>query len=261
MIGCETVEGRAAVVYCRVSTLEQTKNLSLETQQRVCVDYCRHNGYFVAQIFVERGESAKTADRTELKKLLAYCRKHRGEIEAVIVYSISRFARDRYDHVVLRVHLQRLGVTLRSATEPFDDTSTGKLMEGVLAAFAQFDNDVRAERTRDGIRAALEAGRWPFRPPLGYLPEPAAAATATGRARRSSIVPDPEKAHLIAMAFDAYATGRHKTQRAGTCDSGRASNVEWQAAVETDAGQDPQERAIRGVGSERKMRRSDARES
>jgi hypothetical protein len=34
---------------------------------------------------------------------------------------------------------------LRSATEPIDDTSTGKLMEGVLAAFAQFDNDVRSD--------------------------------------------------------------------------------------------------------------------
>jgi DNA invertase Pin-like site-specific DNA recombinase len=29
-------------------------------------------------------------------------------------------------------------------------------MEGVLAAFAQFDNDVRADRTRAGMRAALE---------------------------------------------------------------------------------------------------------
>jgi hypothetical protein len=28
------------------------------------------------------------------------------------------------------------------ATEPIDDPSTGKLMEGVLAAFAQLDNDV-----------------------------------------------------------------------------------------------------------------------
>ncbi|MEQ1574155.1 MAG: recombinase family protein [Vicinamibacterales bacterium] len=46
--------------------------------------------------------------------------------------------------------------TLRSATEPIDDTSTGKLMEGVLAAFAQFDSDCRSDRTRAGIKAALE---------------------------------------------------------------------------------------------------------
>jgi DNA invertase Pin-like site-specific DNA recombinase len=57
----------------------------------------------------------------------------------------------------LRSHLRSLGISLRSATEPIDDTSTGKLMEGVPAAFAQFDNDVRSDRTRAGMRAALES--------------------------------------------------------------------------------------------------------
>ena len=34
-----------------------------------------------------------------------------------------RFARDKYDHFALRSHLQSLGISLRSATEPIDDTS------------------------------------------------------------------------------------------------------------------------------------------
>ena len=72
----------------------------------------------------------------------------------------------------MRAHLKSLGISLRSATEPIDDTSTGKLMEGVLAAFAQFDNDVRSDRTRAGMRAALERGRWTFLAPLGYLNAP-----------------------------------------------------------------------------------------
>ena len=42
-------------------------------------------------------------------------------------------------------------------------------MEGVLAAFAQFDNDVRSDRTRAGRKAALELGRWVFLAPIGYL--------------------------------------------------------------------------------------------
>jgi DNA invertase Pin-like site-specific DNA recombinase len=42
-------------------------------------------------------------------------------------------------------------------------------MEGVLAAFAQFDNDVRSDRTRAGMKAALELGRWVFLAPIGYL--------------------------------------------------------------------------------------------
>ena len=67
---------------------------------------------------------------------------------------------------------QRLGH--RDATEPIDDTSTGKLMEGVLAAFAQFDNDCRSDRTRAGMKAALELGRWTLLAAIGYLNPPRA---------------------------------------------------------------------------------------
>ena len=84
-------------------------------------------------------------------------------------------------------------------TEPIDDTSTGKLMEGVLAAFAQFDNDVRSERTRAGMRMALEQGRWMFIPPVGYLNAP----KWTGK----SLMPDPDRAALVTRAFEEFATG------------------------------------------------------
>jgi site-specific DNA recombinase len=73
-------------------------------------------------------------------------------------------------------------------------------MEGVLAAFAQFDNDVRSERTRGGMRAALELGRWPFLAPLGYL-------NAHGAAGKN-LKPDPDRAPLIRRAFQDFATGR-----------------------------------------------------
>jgi hypothetical protein len=58
-------------------------------------------------------------------------------------------------------------------------------MEGVLAAFAQFDNDVRSDRTRAGMQEALRRGRWTFLGPLGYLNAP--------RAMRQSLIPDPER--------------------------------------------------------------------
>jgi hypothetical protein len=38
-------------------------------------------------------------------------------------------------------------------------------MEGVVAAFAQFDNDVRSDQTRAGMRTALELGRRAFPTP------------------------------------------------------------------------------------------------
>ena len=60
-----------------------------------------------------------------------------------MVHNLTRFAREKYIHFAVRTLLKGFGVTLRSATEPIDDTSTGKFIEGVLAATAQFDNDVK----------------------------------------------------------------------------------------------------------------------
>jgi DNA invertase Pin-like site-specific DNA recombinase len=161
-----------AVIYVRVSTKEQIENLSLPTQLRACEEYCRRQGYEILERFHEEGESAKTTDRSQLQNLLTYCRLNKGRVHFVVVFNLTRFARDKYDHFALRSHLQSLGISLRSATEPIDDTSTGKLMEGVLAAFAQFDNDCRSDRTRAGMKAALELGRWVFLAPIGYLNAP-----------------------------------------------------------------------------------------
>src|SRR5882672_2190392 len=193
-----------AVIYIRVSTKEQTENLSLSTQLKACEEYCERQGFEVVARFREEGESAKTADRTELQKLMQYCRLHKGRVQFVVVFNLTRFAREKYDHFALRAHLKSLGISLRSATEPIDDTSTGKLMEGVLAAFAQFDNDVRSDRTRADMRAALELGRWVFLAPLGYMNTP--------RAMGKSMILDPERAPLVRRAFQDFATGRFTKQ-------------------------------------------------
>src|SRR5919197_6018255 len=186
------------------STKEQTENLSLPTQLKACEEYCERQGFKVLARFREEGDSAKTADRTELQNLLQFCRKNKGAVQFVVVFNLTRFAREKYDHFALRAQLKSLGISLRSATEPIDDTSTGKLMEGVLAAFSQFDNDVRSDRTRAGMRAALEAGRWTFRAPLGYLNAP----KWTGK----SLMPDPDRAALIRELFEEYASGRFTKQ-------------------------------------------------
>ena len=192
-----------AVLYCRVSTKEQTHNLSLKTQEKQCRDYAARFGLTVDRVFVEEGESAKTTQRTQFKAMLQFCRENKGRVHQVIVYSISRFARSAHDHLSVRQQLSQLGISLRSVTEPFDDTSSGKLMESILASFAQFDNDVRAERTVAGMQAAIEKGRWPFKPPIGYL-----AGSKVG----PSIIPDPDRAALVREAFELFARGT-STQR------------------------------------------------
>ena len=189
-----------AAIYCRVSTKEQVSNLSLPTQKKACLDYCRKNGFDIDKVFVEEGESAKMTDRPQFQNLLSYRRENKGRIHHVVIYAINRFARNSFDHAVVRAYLQRLGVTLRSVTEPVDDSSTGKLMENILAAFSQFDNDVRAERTVAGMKAALERGKWTFQAPLGYAKLPKESYSG-------GLVLDPERGPLVRQAFELYATG------------------------------------------------------
>jgi len=83
-----------AVIYVRVSTKEQTENLSLPTQLRACEEYCRRQGYEVLERFHEEGESAKTTDRSQLQSLLTYCRLNKGRVHFVVVFKLTRFARD-----------------------------------------------------------------------------------------------------------------------------------------------------------------------
>src|SRR5438309_617730 len=110
-----------AVIHVRVSDPRQVENLSLSTQLKACDAYCVRCGYEVLARFEEPGESAKTVDRTALQKLLTFCRKNKGRVQFVIVYSLSRFAREKFDHFALHAHLNSLGISLRSATEPIDE--------------------------------------------------------------------------------------------------------------------------------------------
>ncbi|MBZ5491443.1 MAG: recombinase family protein [Acidobacteriia bacterium] len=194
------------VIYTRVSTEEQAKGgTSLAGQKAACLEYCEKQGFKVARVFVEEGESAKTANRTELKAMLKYCREDKN-IKAVVVHKLDRFSRNTTDHAQLRAVLSGLGVQLRSVTEPIDETSTGRFMEVVLSGVAQLDNDIRTERSVKGMKQRLQSGCWTFPPPLGYR----AGRDATGA---KTIMPDEHSAPLITQAFEEFATGLHTREQ------------------------------------------------
>ena len=194
-----------AVIYTRVSTDEQVREgMSLEAQEAACREYCERNNLEVVRLFVEQGESAKTANRTQLKELLGFCREDRN-ISVVVVHKLDRFARNAQDHMQMRSLLAAMGVTLRSVSEPIDDTYTGKFMEQIFAAVAELDNNIRADRSTKGMRQKLENGFWTFPPPLGYV----AGKDAQGN---KGIFPDSERAELVAWAFERFSTGLYSRQ-------------------------------------------------
>ncbi len=79
-------------------------------------------------------------------------------------------------------------------------------MEGIIASIAQFDNDVRSERTVAGMKARLEQGGWTFPPALGYM-------KSRDSKNGKTIVPDPKRAPFVTRAFEMYATGLHSKQQ------------------------------------------------
>lgn len=190
----------AAVIYTRVSSEEQVSNLSLDVQERACREYCARQGWEVIRVYREEGESARTADRTQLKAMLADLRRRPGRVAFVVVYDTSRFARDIYVHGQLKQLLMACGAQLRAATQPLEDSAAGRAIEGVFAVFNQLDNELRAEKVTAGMRETVSRGRWPWRAPLGYLN----ARTADGR---KSIEPCPSAGPLIRRGFVMVAEG------------------------------------------------------
>ena len=194
----------AVVIYTRVSSDKQKDNMSLGEQERICRDFVAHQkgDLKVDRVFVEEGESAKTADRTKLKEMLEYCRKNKNTVGHLVVYKIDRFARSVQDHMALQILLKKLGIVLWSATEPIGETTTGKLMEHVLASFAQFDNDVRSERCRNGMRARAEEGCWVSHALVGYV-------NVKDELKRPTLTFDEKMVKQVRKFFDEFLTGRY----------------------------------------------------
>lgn len=185
-----------AVIYIRVSSEEQVENYSLATQEDICLKEAAKRHMGVAEIFREEGRSAKTIQgRPELMRMLDYCRKHKKEIGAVIVYRLDRISRQTSDYLAIRKKLAESEIVLLSASEPTGNSPTEKFVETMLAGFAQMDNDVRGERAKNGLRARFLSGLPTSFAPLGYLN------------RNGYVTKDPATYDLIQKAWELMATG------------------------------------------------------
>ena len=196
-----------AVIYTRVSSDRQVDNMSLGEQKRICEEFCRLKQFSVIRQFAEEGESAKTADRTELQELLKFCLANKSTIGHLVVYKVDRFSRKVADHSALRALLKKLDIILWSASEPIDSTTTGMLLENVLASFAQFDNDVRSERSRGGMVARVREGCWVSKAPIGYT-------NFKDETKRPTLAITAENAELLFGFFSEFATGNYTQTQA-----------------------------------------------
>ena len=191
---------KKTVIYVRVSSKEQVDGASLETQERICLDYLIRNELDKDRVFIEKGESAKTTDRTELKNLLEYVAKNHKNLYGVIVYKVDRLARVSFDYATLKILFNKYGLRLLSATETLEETPVGRWVETMLAGTAQFDNEVRTERSVGGMEAAVKKGRWVWRASRGYK-------NSGGRGVTNLIFDEPEVVRLVRKIWVLLDTG------------------------------------------------------
>ncbi len=196
---------KKGIIYVRVSSNEQVQGTSLDNQERACLEYAQNNNIEVVKTYIEKGESATAANRTEFLKALEYCRIHTGDVESFIVWKIDRFARNTTDHFAVRAKLTQYGITLQSVTEPITQDHIGKLMETFLAGYAEFENEVRKQRCTGGMQSRLREGVWCWSPPIGYT------NSKKIKDRRKSFpdVPDENRFYLIQKGLKLYAEGHH----------------------------------------------------
>ena len=136
--------------YARVSTEQQNLDRQLDMLQKYGVDF----------IYNEKMTGTKR-NRPELEKLL----ERLTEGDTVVVESLARLGRSTKDLIWLMETFNSKGVNLISLKESIDTTtSTGKLLFTLMSAIAQFERDVIADRTREGLNSARARGRKGGRP-------------------------------------------------------------------------------------------------
>jgi site-specific DNA recombinase len=201
---------KQAALYLRVSTDRQVgrafseEGYSVETQRDACQRRARELEAEVVAEYVDYGDSARVADRPNFQKLLKRIREER-DLDLVIVYKVSRFARNTYDDIVLAAELEGLGVEIVSAMEHFDKTPFGKRMRRYAAADAEFYSEVLSEEVKRGLYQKAKLGGTPGPAPIGYL-NVQERDEATGR-YVATVELDADRAPHIRWAFTAYATG------------------------------------------------------
>jgi DNA invertase Pin-like site-specific DNA recombinase len=159
--------------------------------------YCRYRELQLGEVFSDidysgyRGAKARPA----LEELKA----RRHEFSSVVVPKLARFGRSVRELVELFDLFDRDRIGLVFLDMNVDtSTSQGRLLRHMMAAFAEYESDVKADYARANHRMVRAQGRpWGGRPPFGYELDPA---------ERSYLI-HPERARIVREIFATYLAG------------------------------------------------------
>lgn len=199
---------KQSVIYVRVSTPGQAKRdrdpegYSIPAQREACTRKSESLQATVVAEFVDAGESARSADRTELQRMLNFLQQNK-DINYVIVHKVDRLARNREDDVNINLAIRKAGAKLVSCTENIDETPSGRLVHGIMATIADFYSSNLAAEVAKGMTQKAKTGGTVTRAPLGYVNR---HELTDGHDIRWVDI-DETRADLVRLAFRLYATG------------------------------------------------------
>ena len=117
------------VIYVKYSSSSQTEQ-SIEGQVRVCREFAERNGYVIISEYIDRAKTGTNDNRPTFQQILFDSRQR--TFEAVLVYKLDGFARNRYDSAINTLVLRNNGVKVVSATENISDKPEGRQLLQML---------------------------------------------------------------------------------------------------------------------------------
>ena len=185
-----------AVIYARYSSHAQREE-SIEGQLRVCYDYAAREGYDVLKEYVDKAISGRTDERPAFQQMIQESSSR--AFDTVLVYSVDRFARNRYDAATYKKKLKDNGVRLVSATQPIGDSDEGILLEALLEGLAEYYSKNLARGIKRGMHeTAMKCQYTGGRYSLGYAVDP----------ETKRFVEDPVSADIVREIFTLYDSGK-----------------------------------------------------
>ena len=141
------------VIYARFSSHSQTEQ-SIEGQLKVCYEYAKRNDMTVIKEYIDRATTGTNDNRQQFQQMIEDSNKK--QFEAVLVYQLDRFSRNRYDSAINKKKLKQNGVRVISAQENITDDPAGVLMESVLEGMAEYYSVELSYKIKRGMNVSID---------------------------------------------------------------------------------------------------------
>jgi len=131
------------------------------------MDYAKKNNMTIVGQYTDRAVSATSDNRPEFQRMIADS--DNRLFDAVLVWKLDRFSRNRYDSATYKAKLRKNGVRVISVMENISNNPEGILVESLLEGMAEYYSAELSQKVSRGMReTAMKCHSVGGATPLGY---------------------------------------------------------------------------------------------